>query len=125
LTEGFEKLLISLKSKIDPLPSKSRSNRSGRQSSNPRKQQTQRSEIIAYLLDALNELGGSARCNDVLDLMEKKFQEKFLPGDFEVDKAHGTKWRHNTHWARLILANEGVFEKESPRGYWQIRKKEK
>jgi hypothetical protein len=71
----------------------------------------------------LTELGGSAHCNDVLALMERKLQGRFFPGDLEDDDSFGVKWKHNAHWARLKLANDGVLIKDSPRGYWQLRKR--
>lgn len=74
--------------------------------------QTPREEIKDCLVDSLRELGGYAHCSDVLEIMNQKLAEKFLPGDLESDKSFGVKWRHNAHWARLNLVNEGILETE-------------
>ena len=83
-------------------------------------EQTPQSELIPYLLESLTELGGSAKCNDVLALMEHKLSGQFLAGDLEPDSGFKIKWRHNAHWARLKLANDGILKKDSPRGIWQF-----
>lgn len=84
--------------------------------------QTPREELIRLVLVSLKELGGSAQCNDVLAVMEKKMRGKFLPGDLENDPSFGVKWKHNAHWARLKLANDGDLDKHSPRGHWRLSK---
>ncbi|MEA1924087.1 MAG: hypothetical protein U9N63_15735 [Pseudomonadota bacterium] len=83
-------------------------------------EQTPQSELIPYLLESLKELDGEANCNEVLALMEQKLSGKLLPGDLEPDSGFKIKWRHNAHWARLKLANDGILKKNSPRGIWQF-----
>ena len=87
--------------------------------------QTSQSMMMSYLIEALTELGGAAHCNDVLRLMEGKLRGKFLPEDLEKDHTFGVKWKHNAHFARLKLANDGIMIKDSPRGYWQLSKRAK
>lgn len=115
LVEGLEALLHELKVRIGKGPKP-----------NPRGgSQTTRDALIPYLLDSLTELGGSAHCSDVLGRMERKLQGRFLQGDLEHDDTHGVKWKHNAHFARLKLANDGILIKDSPRGYWQFAKRPK
>jgi hypothetical protein len=125
LIEGFEKILNDLKTRIGRPPIRLMTKSVGKRSPHLEKNQTPRTVIISCLLDSLNELGGSAYCNDVLALMEKKLQDKFLPGDLENDGSFGEKWKHNAHWARLKLANDDILIKDSPRGYWQLSKRAK
>lgn len=72
------------------------------------------------LLETMRELGGTARCNDILDRMEKKLRDRLLPGDLEPDTHHGVKWRHQVHWLRLRMKHEGTFRRHSPRGIWEL-----
>ena len=110
LIDGLEKILIDIKTRTGRRPIASPRKRPGRRRTSSGKSQTPRSELISYLLYSLNELGGSAHCNDVISLMEKKLQGKFLPGDLENDDSFGQKWKHNA----------GILIKDSPRGYWQL-----
>jgi len=124
LQEGLEKVLKDLKTRLGHVHKSSVSVKLKKRRSSSGKGHTHRSDIISCLIESLKELGGSARCNEVVDLMGQKLQGKFLPGDLEHDKSFGVKWRHDAHWARLNLVNEGVLEKHSPRGYWQMRKRQ-
>ncbi len=83
-------------------------------------EKTPKSVLERFLLESLRELGGSARCNDVLDLMEKKLSDRLLPGDIEHDDHHGTIWRHQANWIRLDLVHRGILKSNSLRGYWEI-----
>lgn len=122
LQEGLEKVLKDLKTRLGHVKRSSVSGKRKRRTSSSGKNHTHQSEMISCLIESLEELGGSAHCNEVLDLMGQKLQGKFMPGDLEYDKSHSVKWRHNAHWARLKLANDGVLVKHSPRGYWQLSK---
>ena len=81
---------------------------------------TPREDLKPVLVESLRELGGSALCNDVLDLMERKLAGRLLPGDREPDDTHSEKWRHNAHWARLQLVREGVLKANSSRKWWEL-----
>jgi hypothetical protein len=123
LTQGFEEVLQGLKVRLGRVSSPAVSQRPSGRRTRAGTSQTPRYEIISFLLDSLTELGGSAHCNEVLVLMERKLQGRFLPGDLEDDDSFGVKWKHNAHWARLKLANDGTLIKDSPRGYWQLKKR--
>ena len=84
------------------------------------REQTPQSVLAEKLIEALRELGGSAKCVDVVNLMEKKLQGRLLPGDMEPDDHHQLKWKHQAHWARDRLKLDGVIRDHSPRGYWQL-----
>ncbi|NLV46847.1 MAG: hypothetical protein GXY07_20395 [Candidatus Hydrogenedentes bacterium] len=81
---------------------------------------TPQADLKPVLVESLRELGGSAPCNDVLALMERKLAGRLLPGDHEPDARHVERWRHNAHWARLQLVQEGVIKENSSRGWWQL-----
>jgi len=125
LLHELEKIVDVLKKRLgkqSSLPKKREKIRRNRSSDSA---QTPRHELMHLILVSLKELGGSADCNEVLSLIEKKLQGKFLPGDLEDDDSFGVKWRHNVHWARLKLANDGDLIKHSPRGFWQLSKRQK
>ncbi|HHD63604.1 MAG TPA: hypothetical protein ENK96_04420 [Desulfobulbaceae bacterium] len=125
LLHELEKMVSDLRKRLwkEPSAPKRRVKIRRRCSSDP--SQTPRQELMHLILVSLKELGGSADCNEVLQLIEKKLQGKFLPGDLEDDDNFGVKWRHNVHWARLKLANDGDLIKDSPRGFWQLSKRHK
>jgi hypothetical protein len=125
LIEGFEKIIQELKARFGQITKPKANQQQVVNHSLDGKRRTSRNDLIQHLLDSLKELGGSAHCNDVLDLMERSLQGKFLPGDLDKDDSFGVKWKHNAHWARLKLANDGILIKNSPRGYWQLNKRSK
>ena len=86
----------------------------------PRADRTPMEELRRVMLAALKDLGGSAHCREILDLMEQKLDGKLKPGDLELRKAGETVWRNNTRWERQRMIDEGVLKKGSPLGYWEL-----
>ena len=84
-----------------------------------------RTPEIAYyqpILEALNELGGSAEMNDVLERVEQSMREVLRQVDYEP-LASGTemlRWRNTAQWARNTMVEEGLLKLDSPRGMWEI-----
>ena len=117
LINGLNAILLGCSKSTNRKKTKTHKTKGNRTST---EKQTSQSELIPYLLESLEELGGNAKCNKVLELMERKLTTRFLPGDLEYDSGFKLKWRHNAHWARLKLANDGVLKKDSPRGIWQF-----
>ena len=76
-----------------------------------------------YIIQALSELGGSARGSDVLELMEDILRDKLLPGDMERHKDGEVVWRNNTRWERHFMTKDGILLKDSKRGYWELAEK--
>lgn len=83
---------------------------------------TPQTKLGEYLVQALTELGGSARCSDVLDRMTVLLEGKLLPGDFGTRKTGDLVWHNNTYWARQKLVNAGILSSNSQRGYWELNK---
>ena len=86
----------------------------------PRADRTPMAELRQVMLSALKDLGGSAHCREILDLMEQKLDGKLKTGDLELRKAGETVWRNNTRWERQRMIDEGVLKKGSPIGYWEL-----
>ncbi len=73
------------------------------------------------IIESLRELGGSARKNDVLGLMEKKLEGQLLPGDMEWRNAtNDFAWQNNACWERYRMKEENVLKSGSPRGTWEL-----
>ena len=73
---------------------------------------------INPLLEALRELGGSARPQEVVDLVAKKCRVT----DSVLDQTitGGTsRFGNQVHWARFYLAEAGYIDR-SRRGVWKL-----
>ncbi|HEY6284670.1 MAG TPA: winged helix-turn-helix domain-containing protein [Ktedonobacteraceae bacterium] len=84
-----------------------------------------RTPEIAYfqpILEALNELGGSAEMNAVVERVEQSMRGVLRQVDYEP-LASGTemlRWRNTAQWARNTMVEEGLLKLDSPRGIWEI-----
>ena len=74
------------------------------------------------ILEALVEMGGSGKCADVLELVEKKMKGILKDVDYELMPSGGMlRWRNAAMWCRNTLANiDGLMKKNSPRGIWEV-----
>jgi len=74
------------------------------------------------ILEVLNELGGSARVNDVLVKVEQLMNGALTPIDYEPlpSNPEMLRWRNKAQWARNSMAREGLLKSDSPRGIWEI-----
>ena len=84
-----------------------------------------RTPEIAYyrpILNALNELGGSARINAVLEKVEQSMRKELKPVDYEhlLSGPDTPRWRNVAQWARNTMVTEGLLKSTSPRGIWEI-----
>ncbi len=118
LADEMEEALLDLRKRIgrDDQPSTTKRNFSN----SPK---TSMDVLREHILIALKKLGGSARLKDVLEVISKQLEGKFLPGDFEWrNSTHEYAWQNNTKWARFRMVKEGILRSDSPRGYWEINK---
>ena len=73
------------------------------------------------ILEALLELGGSARSRDVLTIVESKMKSKFRAVDYEQTQGRRVpRWRNAAEWERNTMKNEGLISADSPTGIWEI-----
>jgi hypothetical protein len=105
-----------VKSQKDLMPRQHRP-RSGNQETTPM------SVLRDYILQSLNDLGGSAQCNEVLDRISVMLEGRFLPGDLEPHGNSGPTWRNRAQWERLKMVKEGILRSDSERGYWELAEK--
>lgn len=83
---------------------------------------TPQKDYFIPILRALDRLGGSARMQDVIDLVGEMMKDKLKPTDFEPLKsdAKAIRWVNTAQWARLELVNSGLMKSGSPHGIWEI-----
>lgn len=73
------------------------------------------------ILEALIEMGGSARTTDVLSRIFKKMKGRFKPKDMQkIPSGISVRWKNKAQWERMKLLNEGYLKKDMPRGIWEI-----
>jgi len=123
--EGLRPLLAS----IDAALSTAKQSGNGPKTKGNRKRKvkaprTSQEVLREYLLTALRELGGSARCSEVIDKMREMLAGQLLPGDLMKRKTGEIVWENNAHWERNALVKEGILKKHSPRGVWELVEQE-
>jgi len=74
------------------------------------------------ILTALVELGGRARLDEVLHLVEEKMRDVLNEYDRQPlpSKPQEIRWRNTAQWCRYYLVKEGLLKGDSPPGIWEI-----
>jgi len=72
------------------------------------------------ILELLDEAGGSAPSNDVIEALEERMQNLLTPRDFEPLKSGEIRWRNRARFARLRMKERGLLSDTSHRGVWEI-----
>jgi len=79
--------------------------------------------IHAYwgpILRVLEDRGGAAHSNDVIDALEERMDGMFTPQDRERLRSGDIRWRNRTRFARLRMKEKGLLSDASDRGVWEI-----
>jgi Mrr N-terminal domain len=77
-------------------------------------------EYWGPILSIIEEAGGSAAANDVIDALGDRLRKRFTPGDLEVLQMGEVRWRNRARFARLRMREQGLLSAHSPRGVWEI-----
>ena len=73
------------------------------------------------ILEALYELGGKGRINEVLDIVGRKMAGLLGEADYQPLPSGGDiRWRNSAQWARKTLVQEGLLRDDSDRGVWEL-----
>jgi len=74
------------------------------------------------ILQALENLGGSAKNTEVFAELEKLMKDQFTIYDWQSlpSNKKSLRWKNTAAWARLTLVKEGFLSRTSPRGIWEI-----
>lgn len=82
---------------------------------------TPRKSYRLPILEALEELGGSAPIGDILESVYKKMRDRLTEYDHQpLPKSGMLRWRNTAMWCRYDLKEEGLLASNSPRGVWEI-----
>ena len=81
-------------------------------------------EAAYYLpiLDALTELGGSAKMQAVLEKVYETMRPVLKDVDHQplASDPDMPRWRNSAQWARNTMRQEGLIKEDSPHGTWEI-----
>jgi len=88
----------------------------------PRGLRTPQEAYYRPILQALINLGGSVKMNEVLALVEQMMKDTLKDVDYEplASNPEMPRWRNAAQWARQALVEEGFLKADSPRGVWEI-----
>lgn len=82
---------------------------------------TSQSVLEGYIIQALKDLGGSARSSDVIAKMREVLKDRLTLRDLEtVSDGRAIVWVNSTQWARQKLVNKGILRRDSKPGYWEL-----
>lgn len=85
---------------------------------------THRRDFVFPILQAINELGGSAPISQVLSLVEKRMRGTLNKFDYLLLDSGKSRveprWRNTARWAKDGMIQLGMLDSNSPRGIWRI-----
>jgi len=81
--------------------------------------------FVRPILQALSDLGGSAKRSDVFDMLEQSMRDVLKPIDYQIlsSEAEQVRWQNSAQWARNLMVKEGLLQSDSPVGIWEITEK--
>ena len=121
LADELEKLLLDLNFRLGRTSEARPAKRSrAKRSKSPK---TDRATLRRLIVEGLHELGGSAHKRDLYKLIEKNYEGRFLPGDFEyLPDGKRIVWKNYSDWEGTTMRKEGLLKSDSPRGLWELSK---
>jgi Mrr N-terminal domain len=85
-----------------------------------RKQLTPQKDFRRPLMQVIRDLGGRATTSKVRPALLKIIQSDLLDGDYYHVSSGDERWWNAACWERKDLVEEGLFERNSPRGVWAL-----
>ena len=88
----------------------------------PNGMRTHRRKFIFPILEALNNLGGSATTSQVLSEVENLMRGTLNRVDYQHLNSRPTeiRWRNTSRWTKDAMIGLGLIASNSPRGVWEI-----
>ena len=88
----------------------------------PQGQKVSNEAYMFPILEAVYELGGRGRMNEVLPIVELKMKHLFSDVDYEIMLGGGdVRWRNTAQWARYTLVHQrGLLKKNAGHGIWEL-----
>jgi restriction system protein len=86
---------------------------------------TPESAFFCPILQALSDLGGSAKRSEVFLILEQSMRDVLKPIDYHIlsSEAEQMRWQNSAQWARNLMVKEGLLQADSPVGLWEISEK--
>ena len=77
------------------------------------------------ILQALSDLGGSAKRSEVFLTLEQSMRDMLKPIDYQIlsSEAEQMRWQNSAQWARNLMVKDGLLQQNSPVGIWEITEK--
>lgn len=72
------------------------------------------------ILQLLDEAGGAAPANDVIEALGERMRDILTPRDLQPLKSGEIRWRNRARFARLRMKEGGFMSDSSHRGVWEI-----
>jgi hypothetical protein len=86
---------------------------------------TPESAFYCPILQALSDLGGSAKRSEVFLILEQSMRSVLKPIDYHIlsSEAQQMRWQNSAQWARNLMVKDGLLRSNSPPGIWEISEK--
>lgn len=83
---------------------------------------TREAAFFCPILQALVNLGGSAKKGHVLSLVGQSMRDILKPVDYQTlsSKRGLLRWQNSAQWARNLMVKDGLLSANSPQGIWEI-----
>jgi len=121
---AFETLGLALPDEAQPPPGAEDDEPAERRTKLKRGLRTPETAFYAPILQALDELGGTARTVDVVKRVGKFMADVLSPDDRKPLPSTGVpRWENTTQFARYSMVRGGLLKPDSPRGTWAISAK--
>jgi hypothetical protein len=85
---------------------------------------TKRPELKRLLLEVLTEMNGRGSVHEILKQMETRLKGRLTPADLEHLEDGEPRWQKNVQWLRYRMTLDGDMKNNSPRGIWELSRKE-
>lgn len=85
---------------------------------------TPRQAFRIPILEALIELGGKGKTDEILKKVESKMKNILKSVDYEkLPSGVEIRWRNTAQWERYVMVQDGLLRSDSPIGIWEITEK--
>lgn len=86
----------------------------------PKGRKTPQEFYESPILEALYEVGGRARMDEVLKSVEERVRNSLRDVDYDPLKSGEPRWRNTAAWARFELVKRGLLKKDAGWGMWEL-----
>jgi len=87
-------------------------------------EKTPRQAFRIPILEALVELGGKGKTDEILEKVERKMKHILKSVDYEkLPSGVMIRWQNTAQWERYIMVQDGLLRSDSPKGIWEITEK--